>query len=218
MQKTPIITPAPTLNDGLILYLPCQEGSGRFTADLSGADNHGILNGVSWLSSVKGHALGFDGNNDIVTVSNSSIIGTGLGNKFSILLWFNPSSITLYDCFITFGVFGSTNRFLTVGLKSTTELYVDTYNTAYYPVVPAMSLFQWYHLVLTADGTNFRIYFMGVLANTTARNPDMTQGSSILGYGKYATRYFHGRLKYIRVYYDRVLSAVDIRKIIDLEG
>lgn len=67
-MKQPLVSPMKLpVDDGLVLYLPCQEGTGRITADLSGRDNHGTLSNVGWRSGLNGHACDF-------VIANQSII------------------------------------------------------------------------------------------------------------------------------------------------
>lgn len=60
MKQQPISYPPKfPVDDGLVLYMSFQEGTGRFTADLSGRDNHGTLNNVNWKTGRNGHAPDF---------------------------------------------------------------------------------------------------------------------------------------------------------------
>ena len=56
------------LEDGLVLYLPFDEGSGETTADLSGGGHDGDINGATWADGRFGKALSFSGDGDFVPI------------------------------------------------------------------------------------------------------------------------------------------------------
>ena len=77
---------------------------------------------------------------------------------------------------------------------------------------------QWYHVVLTSDGSNNRLYINGVLDDTTARtsaeiyNTNQTGGVSIgrdVRYGNNGSRNWDGRIGEVRVY-PRALTAAQV--------
>ncbi|MDT7858772.1 MAG: LamG domain-containing protein [Candidatus Aenigmarchaeota archaeon] len=103
------------LLNGLVLWLPMDEGSGTITYDYSGYGNNGTLyNGTNicsnpptsgcptWVDGKIGKALSFDGSDDYVTIGNvgsgvtsgsSNDIGSLLGNgPFTVTLWYKPIS------------------------------------------------------------------------------------------------------------------------------
>jgi prepilin-type N-terminal cleavage/methylation domain-containing protein len=65
------LTLSPFNDNGLVLYLPFEEGSGTSTRDLSGHNNDGTLyNGPTWVEGKLGKALSFDGVDDYVDCGN----------------------------------------------------------------------------------------------------------------------------------------------------
>lgn len=68
------------LNDGLVLWLPLNDGSGN-ASDYSGFMNHGLINGASWVDGKYGKALSFDGSSDYVSIPYNASL--------------HPASITL---------------------------------------------------------------------------------------------------------------------------
>jgi hypothetical protein len=59
------------LEDGLVLYLPFDEGAGETTGDLSGKDHDGDIVGATWTDGRFGKALSFNGDGDFVDVPYS---------------------------------------------------------------------------------------------------------------------------------------------------
>ena len=59
------------LEDGLVLYLPFDEGSGDVTGDLSGNGHDGDIEGPIWTEGKFGKALEFNGDGDFVDVPYS---------------------------------------------------------------------------------------------------------------------------------------------------
>jgi len=57
-----------SLQDGLVLYLPFDEGSGTVAKDLSGNKHDGAINGATWVDGKFGKALNFDGKGNFVEV------------------------------------------------------------------------------------------------------------------------------------------------------
>lgn len=59
------------LKDGLVLYLPFDEGSGKVVRDLSGKNHDGTINGAQWTNGKFGKALSFNGKDNFVEVPYS---------------------------------------------------------------------------------------------------------------------------------------------------
>lgn len=78
-----------TLNDGLVLYLPFNEGSGNVASDKSGYNNHCIIYGeYVWVPDSLGYFINFTGNWGL---------GQDLGNTYGIIN--NPIALNLMDNF-----------------------------------------------------------------------------------------------------------------------
>lgn len=56
------------LSDGLVLYLPFDEGSGKVAKDVSGNNHNGVINGAAWTEGKFGNALEFNGADNFVNV------------------------------------------------------------------------------------------------------------------------------------------------------
>lgn len=69
-----------SLTDGLVLYLPFDEGQGEVAGDLSGNGHDGTLEGPEWTEGEFGNALSFDGVETFVEVpfSDDFVITEGI--------------------------------------------------------------------------------------------------------------------------------------------
>ena len=68
------------LTDGLVMYLPFDEGQGDVAGDLSGNDHNGSLEGPEWTEGAFGKALSFNGEDAFVEVpfSDDFLITEGI--------------------------------------------------------------------------------------------------------------------------------------------
>jgi 3-polyprenyl-4-hydroxybenzoate decarboxylase len=76
---------------GLAAAFAFEEGTGTSTADASGNGHTGLLSGPSWMTTGKsGRALSFDGQNDVVTVPDSSLLHPTAG--LTLEAWVYPTT------------------------------------------------------------------------------------------------------------------------------
>lgn len=89
------------LDVGLVGHWPFEEGSGTFTADTSGFENHGTLvgSGVAFVDGRIGMALSFDGVDGRVDITETTnVLDVGMAS-FSVSVWINVGAPAgLYDC------------------------------------------------------------------------------------------------------------------------
>lgn len=75
---------------GLVGYWSFDEGQGTTAYDASGFGNNGTLtNGPTWVDGKVGKALSFDGVDDYVSISISSVLNV---QKLTVLVWSKPST------------------------------------------------------------------------------------------------------------------------------
>lgn len=70
-----------------VAFYAFEEGAGTALHDRSGRDNHGEIDGATWVKGKWGHALQFDGENDSVILPPSESLRMGI-EDFSIGAWF----------------------------------------------------------------------------------------------------------------------------------
>lgn len=75
--------------EGLILYLPFDEGSGDVAKDISGHGNDGEIIGAEWVQGKDGGALGFNGADAYVEVPYDDMFN--LTEAFTLAAWVKPA-------------------------------------------------------------------------------------------------------------------------------
>ncbi len=79
-------------DEGLILYMSFEEGTGSTTSDWSGEENTGTIVGASWVNGDDGNggALSFDGSEDYINLTGDSMFNT-VGRNFTYSFWIEGS-------------------------------------------------------------------------------------------------------------------------------
>ncbi|MCD4760525.1 hypothetical protein K8R42_01370, partial [bacterium] len=92
------------VDEGLVLYLPFEEGSGSSTDDWSSYGNDGAITGASWTSgkSENGGALDFGGADNRVDVAYGSDYNVGT-NDLTLSMWVKPDAVSGSQMFAAFG-------------------------------------------------------------------------------------------------------------------
>ena len=193
-------TRPPDNENGLVGWWTYDDGT---ATDFSGNQNNGAPSSPApYPADGKiGGALKFvAASSTFFTVTNGALFGTGAGQKFTLALWFNPTTISNYDTFFITGEASGANSAFILGLFSTAAYYIDTWTTDYEPAA-TIPLGQWTHVAVTADGTSFRLYHNGLLINTTAKNPSFISATTYLGQtGQFGGRIFNGVMDDVRAY------------------
>lgn len=225
MLTTPLKQP---VDDGLILNLPLQEGSGRIVKDLSGFDYNGTLVGASWgaVKGGKGFAPTFDGTDDKCTFTKNMIPSSG---DYTLMGWVyceGDQAGTTDEAATAFGAIdiGAAIRGIAARLQGDdlTIIYGD--NTGYTILdlmldVRTTNSKKWYHVTAVYIAATNKMYgYLNAVekASSTARpyvaSPvNFEIGHAGLGSGQ---SYWYGQLKHIRVY-NRAVSVNEIRRIVD---
>lgn len=86
----------------LVAFYTFEEGAGDVLHDKSGHDNHGRIDGATWIKGKFGHALEFDGKNDSVIVPPSESLRMGL-DGFTIEAWFRTAHARNNNRLVTAG-------------------------------------------------------------------------------------------------------------------
>lgn len=190
------------------------EAAGNAAFDASGRFGKAALGaGQTWT---QGH-LSCSGSNSNATVSASPSID--IVGKFSGSVWVYPKVSNVYQVLFSRSSGGiGTDRqysFLLSG-AGTAKLWFALGGTDIGDVTvsPTWTVNKWNHLVLTADGTNARLYINGVLANTTTTvKVPTSQAAYPLVFGAEGTGFpLNGLLGSERIF-ARVLSHAEIRRL-----
>ncbi len=234
--------PKNTLDNGLILYAPLEEGSGTTTYDYSGYNNTGTLtnmntsnpagwngNGTSGWNTTHtkfGTSLVFDGVNDFVQVSDSAAINF-TNSSFTLAAWAKTGvsqagNVHLvgrginagYSCQRHYGLMFSNTFYGEVGNCTGASNFGDTQSVA------ATSTYTdniWHFGTFVFNVTHLMLYVDGAQAATpvayTLKN-GVGWGSSVMLFGKSISHgvTFNGSIDEIRVY-NRSLSPEEISQL-----
>jgi hypothetical protein len=229
-QPQPIIVPPQfPVNDGLVLYMPFLEGSGRFTADLSGRDNHCNLNGVTWgaAKDKKGFALTFDGIND-EGIFNLNMIPTS--GDFTVMGWVycegdqpggeDYRGACFGACTYSGNIKGALLRKNINDLQLTWGNGIVSGTKTLVPNINTTNKQIWFHAagIYVASVTTMFCYLdAGLIASESKAYSDSGTNYKIGHSGLNGSEaYWYGQLKNIRVY-SRAISLDELRKIYETE-
>gem|GEM_PF-3127238 len=203
------------------LRLDLDEGAGTTLYDTSGNENHGVINGASWVTAgYSGNALYFDGENDYIQWNYADTPS----NDFTIAAWVRPIASHEIDAESTTGTSGSSGQKYVfvpehkaenagVGISiGTNGVSVYEHGEMYMPPLAVyagtISSTEWTHLVMTYTAKQPRIYVNGVLVRTGLTSPrPIVYPPTRSGGGDYG--FFNGRIDRVRIY-DRALTAQEI--------
>ncbi len=201
------VHPLPPLPDGEVVWYKFEEGDGDTVYgsgfEIGAAENNGILrNGAGRdAEGVFGQCLRLDGQNDYLQVADA--LNLRLAEQISLEAWARPlgnnsSSVVLQK--------GNSNGYglgmdrqqgwfgfitLAGGQRVTVNWGSGRPQTN-----------RWYHLVLTYDGQNLKLYVNGLLSNTQTINGMLLTNSEplVIGSNGGTADFFHGRIDEIVIY------------------
>jgi hypothetical protein len=190
------------------------EANGTTTADASGQNNTGTLNGPTRDAAGRfGGALSFDGVNDWVTVADANVLDLTTG--MTIEAWVRPTAI------------GALWRSVVLKEQPNNLIYalyagdgvgrpaMDVFTTADigFSGTTATPLNAWTHLAATYDGTTQRLYVNGTQVATRATTGSIRASTGALrigGNSSWNDEWFAGLIDEVRLY-NRALSATEIQ-------
>ncbi len=206
--------------DGLVIYLPFDEGTSTVASDISGNGNNGALtNGPTWASGVGGNAVSLDGSNDFVIVPNAPELEVGDPATFSAWIYmtwntpaFNPPILTLRDT-------GGTRYSFHVGGSSdgSTDA-LGLWDGASYLVASdtAITKNAWHLWTAVVSGGTTTFYVDGVqFGSPIALTPSSASGKPLhIGVSDGVDEHFEGKIDDVRIY-NRALTGSEITQLAD---
>ncbi|MCZ2337360.1 MAG: LamG domain-containing protein, partial [Chitinophagales bacterium] len=181
------------------------EGSGFSAFDSSGNNNTGILTNMDttsdWVTGKVGKALDFDGTNDYIATSLTSI--NPASSAFTASAWVKFNSTSAQQTIIQQRDGSGTGRnliafdsstcgnnkfysFLGGSCTSTNSTYIDN---------------VWYHVTVTWDLTTLKIYINGNLENSGTPTAESANGEIIIGIGKdLSSSPMNGLIDHVKIY------------------
>ena len=210
----------------IVAWWPFDETSGTVSHDIIGANEGQHIHGpVAGPGRVDG-ALRFDGVDDYVVVGDSDLWAFGM-RDFTIEFWAKfdmPASGSLDqpgDVFISSdeGMFDQRKWFF--ALNSThLAFHVNSPGTG--PIISPQTPFAplpntWYHIAITRNGTDYRIYVDGVFSGAGTNVAETPDPDALLTIGRAQepfAGYMNGSLDEMSVYH-RALTETDILAIVE---
>ncbi|MHA1743315.1 MAG: DUF2341 domain-containing protein, partial [Candidatus Heimdallarchaeota archaeon] len=218
----------PEITDGLVLYLPFEEGKDSTAFDLSGNNNDGMIYGAGWVDGKYGKALNFDGNSYVNTTDINDIELHDVTFSF----WIKVNDLTRDLDIITKGAH-TTNKPLIIwrdevvgtpadlGAGNTDTISVLTYDGSvqHWVAAPSGTLndTKWHHFTIVIDPTNnlIKIYKDGVQVASNTKTWNGIQPTTTLvkiGDATPSQYPFNGIIDEVRIY-NRALTPEEIQRL-----
>ena len=193
------------LSQGLVLYLPFNEGSGNKVYDLSGNSNTGPLGGnVAWTVGKFGHALDFPG--DAADAIEPGKVVFDCAKPFAISFWMNADSFAAQDAIITKYAGGAPGFLIRRDDAAMIDLWLSSTTIQLNSVVNSGT---WYHVFVTYDGAKTYAYINAILDSATPATKTLTDISLSLQIGKSSLGNYDGQLDNLMIW-QRYFSASEI--------
>jgi len=201
------VTVGDGITDGLVGYWPMNEGQGSYVYDYSPrTSNHGKFFGPY---------LDFDGVDDYVGCGSDSSLD--ITEEITVSAWIKLTTLGLEQKILAKAQSSTKGYEIFIGSDNKIRSRVGAEDNASERdlIGDSVSLGNWYHVVMTWDGTTQKLYANGSLSNSkgtsgTSGNPeyDLTVGRR----SDASSLFFNGLIDDARVY-NRALSAEEVSKL-----
>jgi hypothetical protein len=208
--------------DGLILYLPFDEGEGDIAKDLSGNKHDGKIDLPEWVDGKFGKALKFlgDGSGTFVTVESTPILNV---NEMAVMAWINADHWNGVRQIVGKSVHGGCGGRMQYGLFSENNNFVfrlETEAGRVDVITPLPDVKKWAHITATNNGKEAKVYFdgkevgKGQIAGKLFANADPLRVAQDCDRPNYI---FAGLIDEVRLW-NRPLSEAEINTFKDLDA
>jgi len=205
------------LKDNLVAYYKLDESSGD-AADSVGSNTLTNSN-VTYVASKIKKGGAFNGSSSTLYKSSFS---SGITNVVTISCWVKITDSTTQRVVLSFGkdAGGSGIALFAYGFSTLNYKFFFEFGSGSGRVLTTTtpSVDTWYHLAVTADGTNIKIYLNGLLENTVGTAGSVASSGAAISLGSLLssntppapTTYYHnGGLDEVGIW-SRALSAAEI--------
>ena len=180
--------------------------------DLSGNNNHGTITGATRVAGKLGQALSFNGSGNYVNCGNDASLN--ITGAITIEAWVKLTSNTFQPIVSKYEetLSQESYSFGLSGNKLQTRVSPNGSTPYIFTGVATLNNNQWYHLVMTYDGSNIKQYYDGNLDKTDAYSLSLYTSSSTVQIGRWGltpTMFFNGLIDDVRIY-NRALSPSEI--------
>jgi len=198
------------VDNGLILSLDAGNsksypGSGTNWNDLSGNNTNGTLTNGPTYNSANGGSLVFDGANDYISASNTSLVHRT--SNWSYSCWVNFSAITSLGTIFENGSWG--NCLLIRFQTNVIAIYSMSAYWGAFTFSPTLGV--WYKLDFIRNGNSIDFYINGVYSQSMNFTADIQPSSNLfIGMSQHAPgQCFNGKIAQVSIY-NRALTASEV--------
>jgi len=209
--------------DGLMLYLPFNEGNGKVAKDASGNGNDGELKGNSeWVEGHFGKAVRVHQVADeLVEVPHSDSLD--IRKEITLELWAKVTTMGSHCAFISKATADQTGAYILHisndnGFYTALIIFIGVQGPWPPPAIGRTTIGEWHHFVGSYDGAELRIYIDGELMSKANRviggDIDHSDASVVIGRDNRAdwtSRAMDCILDEVRIW-NRVLSEDEIKE------
>ena len=195
----------------LIAYWDFNTGSGKILYDITENENHGVINGATWVDGIEGKALSFDGVDDYVEIGDSP--GWDSAQK-TISAWLYP--IANNDNGEQMKAIWREGYTDNSGFQITFKdsIYWANFHVGSWKGASSSgNVGEWAHIVAVNNGSNVLIYTNGSLATGDSCG-ESSPGSYPIRIGRWNStgRDWNGYIDEVRVY-NRALDSAEIQDL-----
>jgi hypothetical protein len=221
--KNRFVNALPPVRNGLVLELDAGQrasypGTGNTWYDLSGNSLNGTLtNGPTFSGIGATSSIVFDRSNDYVDVGDSSLLNTFTGMTLEVIVKYTTTNDQIFAQKVNYATGnGYTLELFSSGIVAFCYGSGSSYLNVAVSSYPANNI---YHMLFTLSGNTQTLYINGVSVATNSGGslPSISGTVFKIGdrTGSYATSsYFSGNV-YLTKFYNRALSAYEIKQNFD---
>ncbi|MEK7397600.1 MAG: LamG domain-containing protein [Candidatus Poribacteria bacterium] len=211
---------AANIKDGLLVYLPFEEGTGKVTKDVSGRGNNGQITDAEWANGKFGKCLSFNGKSAFVEIPYKDDFN--ITDGITLAAWIKIDHLPLSPAYR--GIINAKKSNYGPYLLQTSVVNgKNLYEFSFYigaawdwNVSTTEEVTDWVHLAGTFDTTTSLLYVNGKLDSTmkyAGKIADNTKEGVVIGhfYGL-ADRWFHGLIDEVAIY-NRPITADEVKTL-----